>query len=677
MNFISKSLMAKLMAWFLIISIIPIICIAYMTYINGKNDMEKVSFNKLKAIMEIKKKQLNIYLNSVVDFLIIRSDINLKKAYESIKYYHDHGGASDEGSLNINTGTYEEVYNKIDPYFRKFVDVYKLEDMYFICALHGHVIYSSKKGKELGTNLKTGSYKNSGLAKLWEKVMKDKKLVIGDYSYYEPVNNLSMFIGLPAFKENNEIYGVIAIRLSTEQINSLLQSGEGMGKTEVTYLIGSDYLKRSDTRFDKSSTVMKEKIEALAKKEVFGHKEGSYIVINSHGEEVIGVFNHLGLNETFGTDFDWGIISEISTKETLEPVRNLEINILKIASVLIILVILLAYYIAKSISGPIKKVSDEITKFGRGDLTVSIKSGNRQDEIGILEKEFTSMVELFRKQIEEIIAGTNVLATAVSEISTATAELSTTSSETAASVSETTSTIEEVRQTSELSSQKAKQLSVNAQKTSAISQKGKKSTDDTIEEIKKIKEQMESIAENIIKLSEQSQSIGEIIATVNDIAEQSNILAVNAAIEAVKAGEAGKGFTVVAQEVRSLAEQSKEATGQIRHILSDIQKATTAAVMSTEQGSKAVELGVNQSGQAGEAIILLSNSVTETSHGSMQIEASSHQQLAGIEQVTMAMKNIKQATMQNVESARQLEEAAKSIEKLGQKLKDLVKLYRL
>ena len=131
---------------------------------------------------------------------------------------------------------------------------------------------------------------------------------------------------------------------------------------------------------------------------------------------------------------------------------------------------------------------------------------------------------------------------------------------------------------------------------------GRKSVESAIEGMQRIREQMESIAESIVQLSEQSQAIGEIIATVNDLAEQSNLLAVNAAIEAAKAGEQGKGFAVVAQEVKSLAEQSKQATAQVRTILGDIQKATSAAVMATEQGSKAVEAGVKQSGEAGESI---------------------------------------------------------------------------
>ena len=97
----------------------------------------------------------------------------------------------------------------------------------------------------------------------------------------------------------------------------------------------------------------------------------------------------------------------------------------------------------------------------------------------------------------------------------------------------------------------------------------------------RIREQMEAIAESMVRLSEQGQAIGQIIATVEDLAAQSNLLAVNASIEAAKAGEHGKGFGVVAQEVKSLAEQSKQATNQVRTILSDIQKATTAAVMAT------------------------------------------------------------------------------------------------
>jgi methyl-accepting chemotaxis protein len=193
--------------------------------------------------------------------------------------------------------------------------------------------------------------------------------------------------------------------------------------------------------------------------------------------------------------------------------------------------------------------------------------------------------------------------------------------------------------------------------------------------MKRIQAQMGSIAESVVKLSEQSQAIGEIIATVNDLADQSNLLAVNAAIEAAKAGEHGRGFAVVAQEVKNLAEQSKQATKQVRGILGDIQKATSAAVLATEQGDKAVDAGVKQSTEAGESIRLLADGIIESARTAMQIAASSQQQLIGTDQVAIAMENIREASLQNVAGTKQAEAAAQSLHELGQRLKRLVEQY--
>jgi methyl-accepting chemotaxis protein len=204
-----------------------------------------------------------------------------------------------------------------------------------------------------------------------------------------------------------------------------------------------------------------------------------------------------------------------------------------------------------------------------------------------------------------------------------------------------------------------------------------KSIEDTVNGMNRIREQMESIADMVVRLSEQSQAIGEIIATVNDIAEQSNLLAVNASIEAAKAGEHGKGFAVVAQEIRSLAAQSKQATTQVRNILFDVQKAIGSAVMATEQGSKAVEEGVKLSTQAGESIDILAESVTEVTNAGIQIAASSQQQLIGMDQVVSAMENIRESSLQTASSTKQTEKAAHDLHNLGQRLQEIVKLYRV
>ena len=322
----------------------------------------------------------------------------------------------------------------------------------------------------------------------------------------------------------------------------------------------------------------------------------------------------------------------------------------------------------------LKEMAGVAGKIASGDLRVQARPLSDKDLLG---NAFAAMVENLRRLTSDLTEGVNVLGSAASEISTSTAQFATSASETATAVSETTTTVEEVRQTAQVSSQKARSVSETAQKVAQISQGGKRATEETVEGMTRIRQQMDAIAESMVRLSEQSQAIGQIVTTVEDLAAQSNLLAVNAAIEAARAGEQGKGFAVVAQEVKSLAEQSKQATGQVRAILNDIQKATTAAVMATEQGSKAVEAGVKQSSQAGQSIQTLAGGVGEAAQAAAQIAASSQQQLVGVDQVASAMESIKQASTQNVESAKQLETAARNIEGLGHRLKQMIERYKV
>lgn len=309
-----------------------------------------------------------------------------------------------------------------------------------------------------------------------------------------------------------------------------------------------------------------------------------------------------------------------------------------------------------------------------GDLTVSVQPVSDRD---ILGKAYGDMLENLCRINQEISNGVSVLASSASEILASTTQIATGMVETATSVSETTATVEEVKQTAQLSADKSRSVSENAQKATLIADQGNAAVLETMVGINHIKELMESVAESVVVLSEQTQAIGEIITVVNDLAQQSNLLAVNAAIEASKAGEQGKGFGVVAQEIKSLADQSKQATEQVRVILGDIQKATGKSVLAAEQVSKAVESGVKQAAESGKSIRILAESIGESSQAAAQIAASSQQQLAGMEQVAMAMESIKQAAQQNVAGTKQVERAAHTLNELGQKLKEIVARFKI
>lgn len=337
----------------------------------------------------------------------------------------------------------------------------------------------------------------------------------------------------------------------------------------------------------------------------------------------------------------------------------------------------IAFMLTRDVARPVRDLSSTADRIAAGDLTVRVEPSRRADEIGSLSRAFDAMVQSMRTSSQKIQEAVGVLAGSASEIATSVTQVTASTSQTASALNETVATVEEVRRTAEQSSQRARRVSEDVQRSVEVSKQGEKSLGATIAGMNHIREQMESIAASVVRLSEQSQVIGEIISMVDDLAEQSNLLAVNASIEAARAGEHGKGFAVVPQEVKQLAEQSKQATSQVRSILSDIQRATASAVMAIEQGGKAVEAGVRQSGEAGTSIQALASTVVEAAQAMLQVDASNQQQATGIEQVSEAMASIRSASSQNLESIRLVQSSADNLRELGSSLRELVQHYRV
>lgn len=290
-----------------------------------------------------------------------------------------------------------------------------------------------------------------------------------------------------------------------------------------------------------------------------------------------------------------------------------------------------------------------------------------------------AMAEREADQVKAFIKALNDFSTnltgASSGILGATANQTAAAQQQATAISEVTSTLSELRQMSAQALEKAEAVIGESDRSLEASRLGGEAVEAAIKGMHEIREQVEAIAERIVSLSEQTQQIGDIITSVNEIAEQSKLLALNAAIEAARAGEHGKGFAVVATEIRSLADQSKEATGRVRKILGDIQAATNSAVVATEQGTKKVEAGVELANRAGESIHVLGRAIEESAGAARLIANASRQQSTGVQQVSDAMSAINEATNSAVAGLKQTEDSVQNLTDMTRSMNELVESF--
>ncbi|MHB1661538.1 MAG: methyl-accepting chemotaxis protein [bacterium] len=354
-------------------------------------------------------------------------------------------------------------------------------------------------------------------------------------------------------------------------------------------------------------------------------------------------------------------------------------NIVIFSIIIIIIMILGFYYLLKFVlKKPLQKLIEKLKRIAEGDLTVDSNIGvHKESELGILAEEINILTDSFKKNIERIIDVSMQLSSQSEELSATSNEFEKTTEAMRLRASGIT---ESIRQMSDAIIDVAKNSNSSAEKanqTERVVESGTKSVQDVAKEMKNIEEAVVKVSGTITELGTSSVHIGEIIGVINDIADQTNLLALNAAIEAARAGEQGRGFAVVADEVRKLAERTTKATKEIESMILSIQKSTEDAVQSMHRTKDNVSKGTEVAQKSAEAISNINYLMAKLKEMITQIAAASEEQSQTSEEISHSSEEIIKSQDNVASGSKQVAVSANELTHLAAELIKTVNVFKI
>ncbi|TSK05888.1 MAG: methyl-accepting chemotaxis protein [Geobacter sp.] len=337
---------------------------------------------------------------------------------------------------------------------------------------------------------------------------------------------------------------------------------------------------------------------------------------------------------------------------------------------------LVGYLIANSISVPLKKVFDTLAQVAAGDLTAR-SDINTRDEMGMLAAEVNEMAGKLNDTLSKVVENSHEVAAAANQLHSTSEQIATGAEEVAAQTGTVATASEEMAATSSEIAQSCHMAATGGAEATDRARDGRMVVEQTVQVMNRIATQVKASASTVEGLGERSDQIGAIIGTIEDIADQTNLLALNAAIEAARAGEQGRGFAVVADEVRALAERTTRATREIGEMIKSIQSETKAAVSAMEEGVREVESGTREAAKSGQSLEEILRQISEVTEQVNQIATAAEEQTATTGEITNNILQITEVVQDTSRGAQTCATAASHLAGLSQDLQRLVGQFRL
>jgi methyl-accepting chemotaxis protein len=607
-----------------------------------------------------------------------------------------------------NNSRYDALHRNQHPYFNDFINRFGYYDL-FLVDNRGNIVYSVYKELDFATNLNSGPYADSGIARAFNKASQatQGKVVIDDFAPYRPsYDGPASFAATPVFEDGKRL-GVLILQMPIAAINSIMTSDKkwkdvGLGDSGETYLVGPDKKARSASRFliedkagylemlrelqadpalvkaidAKGTNIGLQVIDTTGTRAALGGESGFQLFPDYRDVAVLSAYTPLDI-----PGLNWALMSEIDEAEAFSDVENMAATIRNWAVTIAVAIFLVAgavgFVFSVSITRPILRLAEVIGIIDRdADLSRRIDIDS-QDEIGDMSRSFNQMLEKLHNSMREVTSSTSQLAAAAEELSAITIDtnnaIESQRSETeqvATAMNEMNATVQEVAN----SATSAAEAAGNADNEASS---GRNVVRDTIESIDQLAGDVEGTATIIKKLEGETESIGTVLDVIRGIAEQTNLLALNAAIEAARAGEQGRGFAVVADEVRSLASRTQASTQEIQAMIERLQGEARKAVVAMEQGQERAHSGVEKAAGAGESLEAITRAVAAISDMNTHIASAAEEQSAVADEINRNISNISQVAEQNTENANQTSRASEELAHLASELQSLVSQFKI